>query len=214
MDVARIVPGCRFGARRLPPVGGLRYLLLVAVCAAALACGGDEENAPAAVAPGREATATPVLLSDITATGAPTVTPAPAPTAEPPAPTAVRPAPAPSPKPTAIPPPRPTAPPAPTATPSPLPAPTPDPTPPPAPTASPTPLPSPTPAPDASPPPPTPTTTPPGDFDPQPYLGQGDKYNCGDFEFQWQAQAVLDADKSDPNRLDSDEDGTACESLK
>ena len=52
------------------------------------------------------------------------------------------------------------------------------------------------------------------DFDPQHYIGKGDEYNCGDFDYQWQAQAVLDADPSDPNKLDTDKDGTACESLK
>lgn len=51
-------------------------------------------------------------------------------------------------------------------------------------------------------------------FDPQQYIGKGDECNCGDFEYQWQAQAVLEADPSDPNRLERDKDGTACESLK
>lgn len=37
--------------------------------------------------------------------------------------------------------------------------------------------------------------------------------NCSDFATQQQAQAVLDADRSDPNNLDQDDDGTACESL-
>jgi hypothetical protein len=41
--------------------------------------------------------------------------------------------------------------------------------------------------------------------------------NCSDFEFQEEAQAVLDADRSDPNRLDGGSDGAsdgvACESL-
>ncbi|WP_328605661.1 excalibur calcium-binding domain-containing protein [Amycolatopsis sp. NBC_00345] len=40
----------------------------------------------------------------------------------------------------------------------------------------------------------------------------GDK-NCSDFDYQEDAQAVLDQDKSDPNGLDSDHDGVACESL-
>ncbi len=61
---------------------------------------------------------------------------------------------------------------------------------------------------------PAPIATPQRDFDAQQYIGKGDEYNCGDFEYQWQAQAVLEADKSDPNRLDRDKDGTACESLK
>lgn len=37
--------------------------------------------------------------------------------------------------------------------------------------------------------------------------------DCNDFATQEQAQAVLDADPSDPNGLDSDDDGIACESL-
>ncbi|MGH3930705.1 MAG: excalibur calcium-binding domain-containing protein, partial [Pseudonocardiaceae bacterium] len=37
--------------------------------------------------------------------------------------------------------------------------------------------------------------------------------NCGDFATQEQAQAVLDSDPSDPNGLDGDNDGIACESL-
>ena len=37
--------------------------------------------------------------------------------------------------------------------------------------------------------------------------------NCSDFRYQEDAQAVLDADPSDPNRLDGDNDGIACESL-
>jgi len=53
----------------------------------------------------------------------------------------------------------------------------------------------------------------PSGFDPSRYLGQGDRYNCGDFATQAQAQAVLNADPSDPNRLDGDNDGIACESL-
>lgn len=41
-----------------------------------------------------------------------------------------------------------------------------------------------------------------------------DTLNCGDFEFQEDAQAVYDADPSDPHGLDgSDNDGIACESL-
>ena len=49
-------------------------------------------------------------------------------------------------------------------------------------------------------------------FDPLRYIGQGDRYNCGDFVSQAQAQAVLRADPRDPNRLDADVDGIACES--
>ncbi|RAJ45342.1 excalibur calcium-binding domain-containing protein [Kitasatospora sp. SolWspMP-SS2h] len=37
--------------------------------------------------------------------------------------------------------------------------------------------------------------------------------NCSDFATQPQAQAVLDADPSDPNHLDTDNDGIACEDL-
>jgi hypothetical protein len=48
-------------------------------------------------------------------------------------------------------------------------------------------------------------------FDPSAYIGQGDAYNCADFRTQAQAQAVLRADASDPNGLDADRDGIACE---
>ena len=100
---------------------------------------------------------------------------------------------------------------------TPSPEPTAVPAPKPSPTSMPTAVPSPTPSPSptaATPLPiPIPTAPPQSDFDPQQYLGQGDEYNCGDFEYQLQAQAVLDADSSDPNQLDRDEDGTACESL-
>jgi micrococcal nuclease len=37
--------------------------------------------------------------------------------------------------------------------------------------------------------------------------------DCKDFRTQREAQAVLDADPSDPHRLDRDKDGIACESL-
>lgn len=37
--------------------------------------------------------------------------------------------------------------------------------------------------------------------------------NCSDFKYQEEAQAVLDATPGDPNHLDSDHDGIACESL-
>ncbi|WP_299959031.1 excalibur calcium-binding domain-containing protein [uncultured Modestobacter sp.] len=37
--------------------------------------------------------------------------------------------------------------------------------------------------------------------------------NCSDFATQAEAQAVLDADPSDPNNLDQDDDKIACESL-
>jgi hypothetical protein len=54
----------------------------------------------------------------------------------------------------------------------------------------------------------TPTAAP---FDPKSYLGQGDHYGCRDFVSHAQAQAVLRADPSDPNRLDANpRDGLAC----
>jgi hypothetical protein len=37
--------------------------------------------------------------------------------------------------------------------------------------------------------------------------------DCPDFKYQEDAQAVLDADRTDPNKLDQDHDGIACESL-
>lgn len=40
----------------------------------------------------------------------------------------------------------------------------------------------------------------------------GDK-NCPDFQYQEEAQAVLDATPGDPNNLDRDKDGIACEDL-
>jgi Excalibur calcium-binding domain len=40
-----------------------------------------------------------------------------------------------------------------------------------------------------------------------------DTFNCSDFATQEEAQAVLDSDPSDPNNLDSDNDGIACEDL-
>jgi endonuclease YncB( thermonuclease family) len=79
-----------------------------------------------------------------------------------------------------------------------------------------TPLPAPTvtllPAPTATPAPaPTATPRPAAGFDPTRYIGQGDRYNCADFRSQAEAQAVLRADPRDPNRLDADRDGIACE---
>ena len=38
-----------------------------------------------------------------------------------------------------------------------------------------------------------------------------DRLNCGDFDSQDEAQAVLDRDPSDPNNLDADNDGMACD---
>ncbi|MDP9397462.1 MAG: calcium-binding protein [Actinomycetota bacterium] len=46
-----------------------------------------------------------------------------------------------------------------------------------------------------------------------PATAQGQDLDCPDFKFQDQAQAVLDQDKSDPNRLDADNDGMACDDL-
>jgi hypothetical protein len=40
-----------------------------------------------------------------------------------------------------------------------------------------------------------------------------DVYNCSDFQYQEDAQAVLALDPRDPHRLDGDKDGIACESL-
>jgi len=40
-----------------------------------------------------------------------------------------------------------------------------------------------------------------------------DNLNCSDFPYQEDAQAALNADPSDPNGLDDDNDGIACESL-
>ena len=41
----------------------------------------------------------------------------------------------------------------------------------------------------------------------------GEDLNCSDFATQPDAQEVLDADRSDPNGLDVDGDGVACETL-
>jgi LPXTG-motif cell wall-anchored protein len=38
-----------------------------------------------------------------------------------------------------------------------------------------------------------------------------DDLNCADFDSQQEAQAALDRDPSDPNNLDADNDGQACE---
>lgn len=61
---------------------------------------------------------------------------------------------------------------------------------------------------------PGPSTSPPppSGLDPTFYIGKGDAFNCSDFQSQAQAQAVLRADATDPNRLDADRDGIACES--
>jgi hypothetical protein len=46
-----------------------------------------------------------------------------------------------------------------------------------------------------------------------PLTGSGADLDCKDFSTQEEAQAVLDADSSDPNGLDADNDGVACEAL-
>jgi hypothetical protein len=48
-------------------------------------------------------------------------------------------------------------------------------------------------------------------FDPTQYIGRGNRYNCSAFASQADAQAVLRADPTDPNRLDGNRDGVACE---
>ncbi len=40
-----------------------------------------------------------------------------------------------------------------------------------------------------------------------------DVYNCPNFTYQEEAQAVYEQDRSDPNGLDDDDDGVACETL-
>ncbi len=185
MGVLRRIPGFRSATRKKQIVIGLIHLLLIGSCLSVLACGGDEESDSASGA-------TPTARVEATATPVllATITANPEPTATP-----VRtPLATPSPVPTAVPAPKPSPTSMPTAVPSPTSSPSPA-------AATPSPI-------------TIPTAPPQSDFDPQQYLGQGDEYNCGDFEFQWQAQAVLDADSTDPNQLDRDEDGTACESLK
>jgi hypothetical protein len=51
----------------------------------------------------------------------------------------------------------------------------------------------------------------PAGFDPNTYIGKGDAYSCRHFASQAEAQAVLRADPSDPNVIDNDRDGIACE---
>lgn len=51
-------------------------------------------------------------------------------------------------------------------------------------------------------------------FDAARYIGQGNRYNCPEFASQADAQAVLRADPRDPNGLDGDRDGIACETNK
>lgn len=58
---------------------------------------------------------------------------------------------------------------------------------------------------------PAPAAPPPSGFDPGAYVKLGDAFNCSDFKSQADAQAVLRAAPSDPNQLDTDRDGIACE---
>ena len=44
-------------------------------------------------------------------------------------------------------------------------------------------------------------------------VARAQEQSCADFETQEEAQAVLDADPADPNGLDEDADGIACEEL-
>ena len=80
-------------------------------------------------------------------------------------------------------------------------------------TSPPTPVDAPTRSPIISTPPsgsPTPTPLPDG-LDPGRFLGQGTQFECSDIPSQAEAQAVLRADPTDPNVLDRDRDGIACE---
>ncbi|MAG35324.1 MAG: hypothetical protein CL878_03620 [Dehalococcoidia bacterium] len=151
--------------------------------------------AVAAIAPPLPSTATAVPPAPTTP---PSATATPEPTASPVLPAAT----------TTPAPPTPTRSPLPTSTPQPTASPmVPTATTAPPPTSTPTPV------------PPTPTSQPPTEtatasgFDPANFIGQGNAFNCGDFGSQAQAQAVLRADPSDPNRLDNDRDGLACEGL-
>jgi len=48
-------------------------------------------------------------------------------------------------------------------------------------------------------------------FDPSRFIGQGNAYECTDFASQAEAQAVLRLDPTDPNVIDRNGDGVACE---
>ncbi|SFI88511.1 excalibur calcium-binding domain-containing protein [Amycolatopsis sacchari] len=52
-------------------------------------------------------------------------------------------------------------------------------------------------------------------FAPAPALfaNAADTLNCGDFQYQEDAQAELEKNPADPNNLDGNDDGVACESL-
>ena len=176
----------------------LPILFLPGLCVSVLACGGDEESdLAAAVTPTAnvEAKATPVLLATLTAPAKATAT------GHPYVSTFTRSHTfccsghrIPSPVPTAIPSPIPSPSPAPTVIPSPIPTPSPSPHRHafhrylrllPVPTTTPSPL-------------PAPTAMPQRDFDAQQYIGKGDEYNCGDFEYQWQAQANAGSGQAGP----------------
>src|SRR5919112_6703734 len=45
----------------------------------------------------------------------------------------------------------------------------------------------------------------------KPAEAQADQYDCASFGSQESAQATLDSDPSDPNNLDSDSNGIACD---
>lgn len=49
--------------------------------------------------------------------------------------------------------------------------------------------------------------------EPSPSVDESVDYDCSDFASQSDAQDVYDADPSDPNGLDGDADGVACEDL-
>jgi len=57
----------------------------------------------------------------------------------------------------------------------------------------------------------TPTPAPPADFDPSRFIGRGNAFECTAFASQAEAQAVLRADPTDPNVIDQNRDGLACE---
>lgn len=50
-------------------------------------------------------------------------------------------------------------------------------------------------------------------FDAKAYVTRGDAFACIEFATQADTQAVLKADPSDPNKLDADRDGIACNEL-
>jgi micrococcal nuclease len=58
-----------------------------------------------------------------------------------------------------------------------------------------------------------PTQEEPTQEEPAPQIPSSSSLSCSDFATQEEAQAVLNADPSDPNRLDRDNDGIVCESL-